>query len=74
VIGAINAGANLAMSIGVLVGGVLLDHLSLSLVYGLVAGTFLLCTLAMLFNPIFHQMDKQADTPAHEPQAAGASA
>jgi MFS family permease len=74
VIGAISAGANLAMPLGVLVGGVLLDHLSLSLVYGLVAGTFLLCTLTMLFNPIFHQMDKQAETPAHEPQAAGAQA
>lgn len=74
VIGAISAGANLAMPLGVLVGGVLLDHLSLSLVYGLVAGTFLITTLTMIFNPIFHQMDKRADTPAHEPQAAGANA
>ena len=74
VIGAISAGANLAMPLGVLVGGVLLDHLSLGLVYGLVAGTFLIATLTMLFNPIFRQMDKQVETPVHESQAAGASA
>ncbi|HEY8597653.1 MAG TPA: MFS transporter, partial [Thermomicrobiales bacterium] len=74
VFGAISAGANMAMPVGVVIGGIMLDRVGLRPVYLLVAVSFLICTVAMLFNPIFHQMDKQIDKPAQEPQSAGANA
>lgn len=60
VLGAISAGASCATPLGVLLGGVLLDRLGLRPVYSLVAGLFLLCTLTMLLNPAFHEMDAPA--------------
>ena len=62
VIGAINAGSNCAMPIGVLLGGVLLDSFGLRPVYTLVASLFVLCTLAMFLNPAFRALD--TPTPA----------
>lgn len=64
VIGAISAGANLAAPLGVLLGGLLLDRLGLRPVYALVAGSLLVCALAMAFNPVFRELD----APAREVQ------
>jgi MFS family permease len=57
VFGAISAGANCAMPLGVLLGGILLDALGLRPVYTLVASLFLACTLVMFLNPAFHALD-----------------
>jgi MFS family permease len=67
VLGAISAGANCATPLGVLLGGVLLDALGLRPVYTLVASLFLVCTLAMLLNPAFRELDAPA------PAAVGAA-
>jgi len=64
VIGAISAGANCAMPLGVLLGGVLLDALGLRPVYTLVASLFLVCTLAMFLNPAFRALDAPAPAVA----------
>jgi len=64
VIGAISVGANCAMPLGVLLGGVLLDALGLRPVYTLVASLFLVCTLAMFLNPAFRALDAPAPAVA----------
>jgi MFS family permease len=60
VLGAVGAGASLAMPLGVLLGGVLLDRQGLRPVYTLVAGTLLACTLSTLANPALRLMDAPA--------------
>ncbi len=69
VFGAISAGANCAMPLGVLLGGVLLDAFGLRPVYTLVASLFLICTLVMFLNPAFRALDSPAivATPAAQP-------
>jgi MFS family permease len=57
VLGVGSAGTSLAMPLGLLLGGILLDRLGLRPVLGLVAGTLLACTLSMLANPAFRAMD-----------------
>lgn len=57
VLGVLAAGYSCATPLGVLLGGVLLDRLGLRPVYSLVAGLFLLCTLTMLLNPAFRELD-----------------
>jgi MFS family permease len=61
VLGAISAGAYVAMPFGVLVGGVLLDRLGLRPVYTLVSGALLICTLSMLANPAFRALDASSE-------------
>jgi len=68
VIGAISAGANCAVPLSVLLGGVLLDALGLRPVYTLVASLFLVCTLAMFLNPAFRALDAPAPAAARVAQ------
>jgi MFS family permease len=73
VFGAIQAGAWLAMPLGVLMGGVLIEQIGLPRTFLVTSICYLVTTLTMVFNPAIRDMDRrpepveltrsEADTP-----------
>jgi MFS family permease len=64
VFGAVTAGAFLAMPLGVLLGGVLIDAIGLRWSFAIFGLSYILTTASMIVNPAFRQMDKRRTQPA----------
>jgi predicted MFS family arabinose efflux permease len=74
VFGTITATAWVAMPLGMLLGGVLLDRLGLQTSFAIIAAVYLIATVSMLFSRTLHEMDRPGEQATNvEPSLSNSS-